>query len=106
MLTPLFELKLYIYIPKKFTRRQQVAITRLRLGHTNLTHSFLMNKSPPPTCNYCNQTLTVKHLLDECSEFSSIKTNLKLPSILSPLLKDEQTKIISFLQVTNIIKLL
>ena len=44
-------------------RRDQVVMTRLRIGHTNLTHGHLMDKSPPKMCDECNIPITVKHLL-------------------------------------------
>ena len=42
-------------------RRDEVILTRLRIGHTNITHSFLMctPHEPPPFCNTCQVQLTV-----------------------------------------------
>lgn len=93
-------------LPAKLTRHQQVAITRLRLGHTNLTHSYLMNKTTPPTCDTCNQPLTVLHILDECRKFNNIKNKLQLPPTISQLLVDQQEKIISFLKEADLIDLI
>ena len=49
---------------------EQVRVNRLRIGHTFITHSYLMNKeleSPPPDCPLCREeTLTVKHIFVEC----------------------------------------
>lgn len=48
------------------TRKEGVIINRLRLGHTLLTHSYLMDESTHgqrPICNKCkNSILTVAHL--------------------------------------------
>ncbi|KAI5727662.1 hypothetical protein M8J77_005355 [Diaphorina citri] len=46
-------------------RYQEVVLTRLRIGHTRLTHSFLFTKSPPPICD-CGEPLTVKHVILSC----------------------------------------
>ena len=46
-------------------RRDQTVITRLRLGHTKLTHGYLIEKTNIPTCS-CVEPLTVKHIF-ECS---------------------------------------
>ncbi|KAI5738648.1 hypothetical protein M8J77_009525 [Diaphorina citri] len=46
-------------------RYQEVVLTRLRIGHTRLTHSFLFTKSPPPICE-CGEPLTVKHVILSC----------------------------------------
>lgn len=51
----------YIPFPKEFSRKEKQVITRLRIGHTNLTHVYLMEKSPQPVCA-CGEILTVKHI--------------------------------------------
>ncbi|XP_066901898.1 uncharacterized protein, partial [Halyomorpha halys] len=35
-------------------RREEVAIPRLRIGHTSLTHRYLISMQPPPKCQYYN----------------------------------------------------
>lgn len=44
----------------------QINLNRLRAGHTSLTHRYLINHLPPPECEKCNQSLTVKHMF-ECN---------------------------------------
>lgn len=45
--------------------------SRLRLGHTIFSHEWILkNPSQTPTCNHCNSSLTVKHILMECPLFS------------------------------------
>ena len=53
-------------------RKNDVIMNRLRIGHTRLTHSHLMENRPSPKCNFCgeSQQLSVKHILLECSHFS------------------------------------
>jgi len=38
---------------------------RLCIGHTRLTHSYLIEHTDPPKCANCNQLLSVKHILTE-----------------------------------------
>jgi len=52
--------------PHAMSRRDSVVITRLRIGHTRLTHSYLLFKENRLECLYCHVTLTVKHFLVEC----------------------------------------
>ena len=53
-------------------RRIETALTRLRIGHTNLTHSYLMvSGMDPPICSRCNVQLTVKHVLVECRKYTA-----------------------------------
>ena len=50
-------------------RRLQTTLTRLRIGHTCLTHSYLMSGEYQPYCGDCLVPLTVRHLLVECPSF-------------------------------------
>jgi ribonuclease HI len=52
--------------PHSFTRRDEVVYHRIRIGHTHLTHSYLLKHETPPDCTHCNCLLTVKHILLEC----------------------------------------
>ena len=51
-------------------RSEEVSLCRLRIGHTRLTHGFLMSREPPPFCEDCLVQLSVKHLLVECPSIS------------------------------------
>ncbi|GFW57112.1 RNA-directed DNA polymerase from mobile element jockey [Trichonephila clavipes] len=44
--------------PSLSNRREQVIWTRLRLGHTRLTHRHLLLGEPPPYCKKCNVSLS------------------------------------------------
>ena len=57
-------------------RKTEVILTRLRIGHTKLTHGFLM-KTPHgeiPVCRTCNSFLTVKHILCECKLYDRVRS--------------------------------
>lgn len=43
-------------------RREEVTLSRLRIGHTSLTYGHLMTSEPPPTCQTYSVTLTIKHI--------------------------------------------
>ena len=47
-------------------RKDAVKLTRLRIGHTRLTHSFLLVGEELPWCDVCGEALTVEHILREC----------------------------------------
>ena len=53
-------------------RQWERTLARLRLGHSMLTHGFLMNRenAGPPMCHECGSPLTIKHLLTECMNFN------------------------------------
>ena len=53
--------------------REQVVISRLRIGHTRLTHSFILKQEPQPLCLTCQTTCTVKHILIKYRTFAVIR---------------------------------
>ena len=50
-----------------------MVLTRLRIGHTRLTHSYLLKREDQPFCISCNEPITVKHFLIDCIEFSHVR---------------------------------
>ena len=50
-------------------REWERALNRLRIGHSMLTHGFLMEARHPPLCDDCIVPLTIKHILTECPNF-------------------------------------
>ena len=51
------------------TRREETTLTRLRIGHTQLTHSFILKEEPPPKCP-CGNQYSIKHILKECTKLN------------------------------------
>ena len=47
-------------------RRTEIVLTRLRIGHSRLTHSFILNGSEAPRCARCNSIVSVEHILVLC----------------------------------------
>ena len=56
-----------------YSRQIQTKITRWRIGHTRLTHTYLLTNEQPPFCISCNEPFTVKHFLITCTEFNYIR---------------------------------
>ena len=60
------------------TRKEEIIIHRIRIGHTRLKQSYKMEdpyKIRPP-CPFCNNAeIAVKHLLIECNHFNHIRLN-------------------------------
>ena len=42
---------------------------RVRIGHTHLTHCFLLKGEDPPQCKVCDCYLTVTHILFDGVDF-------------------------------------
>jgi len=80
--------------PGSLKRRDEVIITRARIGHTHLTHSFLITKEPAPICTACNVTLSIEHIVIRCPKYSQARKIFKNPSSLQLALSEENTEAI------------
>ena len=78
-------------------RKDQTVITRLRIGHTRLTHGHLIERTSTPTCR-CAEPLTVKHILS-CSLDKQQQDKYKID--FDSLKNDNKEKLIS---VVNYLK--
>ena len=58
------------HTPKGMTKRDGTVCARLRIGHSYLTHCYLLKGEPQPFCVSCNEALTINHLLTNCAEFA------------------------------------
>ena len=61
--------------PSIHNRLLDATLTRLRIGHTNITHSHLMNRSLPTNCTFCDSPppITVAHLIISCPRLIPIQ---------------------------------
>ena len=86
-----------------YSRQIQTKITRCRIGHTRLTHSYLLTNEQPPFCISCNEPFSVKHFLITCTEFNYIRNRYFTAKTVKELFSDTSSdKIINFLKETNL----
>ena len=86
-----------------YSRQIQTKITRCRIGHTRLTHAYLLTNEQPPFCISCNEPFTVKHFLITCTEFNYIRNRYFTAKNVKELFTDTSSdKIINFLKETNL----
>ena len=86
-----------------YSRQIQTKFTRCRIGHTRLTHAYLLTNEQPPFCISCNEPFTVKHFLITCTEFNHIRNKYYTAKTVKELLNDTSSdKIINFLKETNL----
>jgi len=55
------------------SRQGAVVLRRLCIGHTLLTHSYLLNRQDQPECSNCASALTVAHVLLECNRYNVVR---------------------------------
>lgn len=81
-------------------RQKSVVLHRLRIGHTVLTHGYLLERGEAPHCNTCNVQITISHLLTECREYDVQRRRHGIMGQLQQLLsgKENFTSVINFLK--------
>ena len=88
------------------SRRDSVLLNRLRIGHTRLTHSFLLSGDDLPECGTCQcRPLTVRHILVECVDLTEVRNKHFVASSIKDLFDNiEAHKIIEFIKETRFYK--
>lgn len=87
-------------------QEEQRALTRLRIGHTRLTHSDSF-KTGGKQCVTCGVPLTVAHILLECRKYDQERAKHKIDSNLGIVLANEakeEEKLLAFLRETGLFK--
>jgi len=90
--------------PPDFTRKMETSINRIRIGHTSLTHQYLMKKEDPPLCASCGTHLSIKHIITECLSYETERREAGISNILSEALHPDNIRlIITFITKSNLI---
>ena len=58
---------------KRKSGREELVLARLRIGHSHLTHAYLLKREDQPECITCDCAFTIKHILIDCFEFGDIR---------------------------------
>ena len=84
-------------------RKEETVMVRLHIGHSFITHSFLLKAEEPPVCIGCDKRLTIEHILLTCSDCIEIRESHFTAKLLRMLFKDiSPEKIFNFLKEINI----
>ena len=85
------------------TRREVTSFTRLHIGHTQLTHSFILKEELSPKC-LCGNQYSIKHILLECLKLNHTKKKFYKAFSMKELLKKIALKnIINFLKTIGLL---
>jgi ribonuclease HI len=79
-----------------YSRRDEIVMHRCLIGHSRLTHAYILVGNPLPICERCQNPLTIKHILIECR-------NLIQPR---PYRADSLKQLFSKTKINDIIKFL
>ncbi len=58
-----------------YCRHDESVLRRCRIGHSHMTHSYILKGEDKPQCITCDEDLTVKHILIDCVDFSYQRQN-------------------------------
>ena len=87
----------------KLSRREEIVLSRLRIGHRRLTHSYFLKREDKPQCIGCDTQFTVKHFLLECIDLIDVRRSCFQNNSLKDLFKDVSVeRILSSLKRTNL----
>jgi hypothetical protein len=94
-----FEPKVNISKSFQLPLRDELIIHRLRIGHTHLTHAFLLKREDPPECIGFQTPLSSEHILLHCIELQLIREKHFTSATLSELLNNVPSRaIIDFIK--------
>ncbi|KAF0773289.1 Uncharacterized protein FWK35_00016662 [Aphis craccivora] len=93
----------------ELNRKEETILNRLRIGHTHLTHRYLMSKDEPPLCDSCSVLLTVNHIITECNKYNQYRNQFHISEqicqALGPNPQDEKNLML-FLKKTELYNLI
>lgn len=87
-------------------QEEQRALTRLRIGHTRLTHGEIF-KTGGKECTSCGIPLTVVHILLDCRRYAALRSKHQLDNNIGVVLSNdvnEEDKLLAFLRESGLYK--
>ena len=81
------------------SRREERTVHRVRIGHTYLTHAYLLRSEAPPICTACQMPLTIEHILISCPAFNHTRSKYFQSNTMDDLFKNSSNRtIIKFIK--------
>ena len=94
--------------PGKWTDRccqkEQRVLSRLRVGHTRVTHMHYLKRTAEPFCVACDTRLDVEHILVNCIEYDHLREVHNIQGSLREILSNDpvrEKQLLHFLNYTT-----
>lgn len=85
--------------------KEQRILTRVRIGHTWISHGYILHKETPPRCKHCDDPLTIDHLLRVCPEYETSRTKHNITGLsIYNNMEENETNLINFLKENKLIE--
>ena len=67
----------------------ETRLSRLRIGHTYITHKYILQGDEPPICDICSTPLTVEHILVKCDKYTEKRRLHRIPNEIEKALNED-----------------
>ena len=85
------------------SRKEEVVLSRLRIGHTYFTHSYILRQEDPPECTACQEIYSVRHVLIDCIDLGLIRPRFyNVPDMKTLFDTISVDRILSFVKEVNL----
>ena len=85
------------------SRKEEVVLSRLRIGHTYFSHSYILRQEDPPECTACQEIYSVRHVLIDCTDLGLIRPRFySVPDMKTLFDTISVDRIISFVKEINL----
>ena len=85
------------------SRKEEVVLSRLRIGHTYFTHSYILRQEDPPECTACQEIYSVRHVLIDCIDLGLIRPRFyNVPDVKTLFDTVSVDRILSFVKEVNL----
>lgn len=89
---------------RKSSKDQRI-LTRLRIGHTWLSHGYLLHKEDPPECDCCKSYLTMDHIIRICPKYDKSRKKFQITGLsIYNNEKDNERKLLNFLKENDFLE--
>ena len=85
------------------SRKEEVVLSRLRIGHTYFSHSYILRQEDPPECTAYQEIYSVRHVLIDCIDLDLIRPRFyNVPDMKTLFDTISVDRILSFVKEVNL----
>ena len=85
------------------SRKEEVVLSRLRIGHTYFSHSYILRQEDPPECTACQEIYSVRHVLIDCIDLGLVRPRFyTVPDMKTLFDTVSVDRILSFIKEVNL----
>ena len=86
------------FFAEGLNRKCQVVLSRIRIGHTNLTHVYRMKGENEPLCEHCHTILSVVHIMVDCPLYNDQRDRHLFGCSIEEIFSNDDRNIVEYLK--------